>query len=498
MARTDHRTVGGFRLLAAAALLTGLTAGAVPAFAGGPEVGDQGTVAMGRGGAFAVRADDLSALYYNPAGLARLRGTRFYYSHRVTYGEAEYRRARTLDWSEATHGVPRLVQFDPVRNEEPPFPLGPMAVLASDFGTDEWTFAAGIYAPPAIGRLKYPDGGPQRYMLIEQDVMMVYYNLAAAWQPRQNFGVGLALAWVDVPKLAFEMVVDGNVAPKQVNPEKSRFDIRTRVEGQDRVGFTGVAGLWYEPLKGLQLALAGQLLPIRVDSRSKLYLEPETLQVDEEIAITKDGVPNNDVTFSFTLPVKLRAGLRYVYTRGEQELWDVELDVHYDFWSMMDSFVMDAGITTELMGQALTIDKVVIPKNFRDTVSVRLGGDVAVVPGWLSLRAGFFYESPAVRDGYVFLDSLSFHRFGPSGGLTLHLPHVDLSLAYTWLAQNVLVVTEEESRIYQQMPGSPCEAPYTDPALCSEHYLGQPAAAANAGTYIANYHLFNASLAVNF
>ncbi len=485
----------GCRLLLSALLLLCL---ASPARAGGPEIGDQGAVAMGRGGAFAVRADDLSAIYYNPAGLARLSGTHFYYSHRVVYGEAEFRRARTLDWSGATHGVPRLVGFEHVRNEEPLFALGPMAVLSSDLGLEEWGFAAGIYAPPAVGRLKFPEDGPQRYMLIEQDVMMILYTLGAAWRPHERFAAGLSMAYVDVPNLAFEMVVDGNVSPKQVNPEKSRFDIRTRVEGEDRIGFTGNFGLWYEPVDGLQLALAGQFLPIQVNSKSRISLEAETLELDEEIAITKDGIPDNRVTFSMTMPMKFRAGIRYVHRERDREVFDIELDIHYDLWSMMDRYTMDAGITTEVMGQMLTIDQVIIEKNFRDTISVRLGGDYNIIPSWLTLRAGFFYESPAVRKGYAFLDAFSFHRFGPSGGFTLHLPHVDFSMAYTWLAQNVLVVTEEESKVYQQMPGNPCQPPYTNTSLCNEHYLGQPAASANAGTYRANYHLMNASLMVNF
>src|ERR1700722_14584329 len=40
------------------------------ALAGGFEYPDLGTVAMGRGAAFAAKADDGTAIYYNPAGLA--------------------------------------------------------------------------------------------------------------------------------------------------------------------------------------------------------------------------------------------------------------------------------------------------------------------------------------------------------------------------------------------------------------------------------------------
>ena len=43
-------------------------------------------------------------------------------------------------------------------------------------------------------------------------------------------------------------------------------------------------------------------------------------------------------------------------------------------------------------------------------------------------------------------------------------------------------MSEDEGKIYQQMPGSSCEEPYTDPQYCNENYLGQPAASIPAGS----------------
>src|SRR5580693_2823141 len=46
------------------------------ALAGGFELPDNGTEALGRGGAFVAKADDPTAIMFNPAGLAEQRGTR--------------------------------------------------------------------------------------------------------------------------------------------------------------------------------------------------------------------------------------------------------------------------------------------------------------------------------------------------------------------------------------------------------------------------------------
>src|SRR5262249_48422624 len=59
-----------------AVIVATLLATARVVYAGGLELPDNGTEALGRGGAFTAKADDATALQYNVAGLARQRGTR--------------------------------------------------------------------------------------------------------------------------------------------------------------------------------------------------------------------------------------------------------------------------------------------------------------------------------------------------------------------------------------------------------------------------------------
>ncbi|MBM4371866.1 MAG: outer membrane protein transport protein [Deltaproteobacteria bacterium] len=466
--------------------------------AGGFEVGDQGAWAAGRGGAFLVKASDLSALDYNPAGLARLRGTRFYYSHRLVHQDVWYRRARTLDWSDAVHGVPRRLAFEPIRDAKPWFPLGMMVAISSDFGLQDWAFAAGVYGPPAIGDAEYPDDGPQRYMMTDLEVMILYYTLSAAWKYQDLFGLGVSLQWVDTPRMAFEMVVDGNVAPGLVEPVESEYDMRTRIVGSDRVGATAILGAWARPHPEVEIGVAARLVPIWVDLDAKLSVDAVNLHLNEPPSLSRDGEPYDRVRFSLQMPAKVRAGVRWVKRDGEREVADVELDLHYDVWSIMKRFTLDAGLVVDAGGARVPLDTLHIQRNWRDTLAVKLGADWNVVPDILTLRAGFSYESPSVRRGYEYLDAFSFHRFSPSAGLTVSFWKVDLSLAYSYIYQPPVVVTEGQSRVYQQMPGSPCKAPYTDTDVCNERYLGQPAAAANAGTWIVDYHMIQAGLELGF
>jgi long-subunit fatty acid transport protein len=475
------------------------TSSSLNALAGGLEVGDQGARASGRAGAFVAKADDPSAIEYNPAGLANMEGWEIYMGNRFGYANEQFTRAPTWDWSEAHTGLPVYVTFDKVENEKPWQLLGPMVVLASDFGLKNWGFAVGAYGPPGISTQKYPLDGGQRYMLTERDTKILYYNVSAAWKYNDLFGLGFSLQWVDATRLKIGLVVNGDNTPGVVEPDHSAYDMKAEIEGADHIGISGIFGAWWRPRPYLQLAFSGRVIPVNVNADCKLSLEALELNLEEPLTPTRDGVPDNDVTFSMTLPIQLRLGGRYIHLKGGKELFDVELDVRYEMWSQMDKYVIDGkGLVIELANQVVEVGEIVVRKNWQDTFSVRLGGDYNVIQDRLALRAGGFFESAAEKEEFAYVDFFASHRLGGSAGASLMFGGFDLSLSYTYVFEWPFAVSEKDGKIYQQAPGSPCEAPYTDPLSCNEHYYGQPSATANAGTYVSNYHFASISASYGF
>lgn len=487
----------------------------VSGLAGGFEIADQGPRGAGRAGAFVARADDPSAIDYNPAGLARLRGTRFYLANRFTYSNEEYKRARTLDYSDAIGGHPRLVSFPTVVNGSPFQWLGLMAVVTTDFGLEDFGFGLGVYGPPGISAQSFPSDGPQKYMLIEREVVILYYSLSAAWKYRDIFGIGASLQWVDVPIFRFGLVVDGNTTARIVNPVSGRFDMESRVDGADHIGFTAILGAWYRPIPELELAASARVVPVPIEAKSHLSLTAQNLSLSTPPVTTSNGMPDDRVTFSMVLPPKLRIGARYVYLEPvstfadndeagvlnsrDREIFDIELDFGYEAWSMLESFKLDGGgLSCTVLGKRVPVGVIEVPRNWQDTFSLRLGGDWQTVPDLFTLRAGLMWESPASRPEYAYLDVFPGHRLGASAGFSFTLHGFDISASYAYIFQTPVTVTEDESRVFQQVPGSPCIAPYTDPQLCSAHYLGKPSAPANAGTYISDYHFVSISASYTF
>lgn len=475
---------------ALAGLVLAMTVSAAgSAFAGGFEIPDTGANALGRGGAFAVRSDDLTALNINPGGLARLHGTRFLYNHNLIWNKIAFTRTPSVIPGSANFTDP----FSTVENAEDLFPLGIMGVLSSDFGLEDWTFAIGIYGPNAVGKQSFPVNGGSRYMLTETDMLLVYYSLAVAYGHKDVFGLGLTLQYVDMPLTKFSLVVDaektlsGNSAPP-LSPYDNRFDVEATLDLKDRgPTFTALIGAWWRIIPELEVAISGRIVPIylRPEGDIRLANVPDHEPLGEDILVIED----QHAAMPITLPLVARAGLRYRYLDDEAEIFDVELDAVYESWSMMESY------DVQLSGRAVInelkpLEDIAIEKRWRDTVSVRLGGSWQAVQDWFGVSAGAYWERGAVPENYTHLDFLSLDRWGVGGGLRFTHWGVDLAVAYNHVFQPDVTVSEEDGKVFQQRPLFPC--PKAGPCQGGQ---GVPA---NAGTFESSYDQLALSLQLHF
>ena len=472
-----HRRACAGKLAVAAVVAVGLLLTYDEAAAGGFELPGVGARGVGRGGAYVVDPEDISAIHYNPGALAKQRGTTVTWNQGLIFNHNRFSRASVgtgLPDPEAAWGADAGTTFETVDSDAKVFPLAIVGGVTTDFGLENWTFAAGVFGPNGVGRLDYPDYGPQSFMLTDLDVLLAYYTVGAAWKLRDVFGMGATIQYVDLIQLKYGLVADSRVTPTlDPLPDEASTQLVTELDLADRTAATAQIGLWYRPHRRVELGLSSRIVPI--------YLEPKGgVNVDKPELVTEEV----SVTMPLTLPAILRGGVRYVHEVDDREWFDLELDVVWENWSSIRSYDLDfEGVINGQPVQDLSI-----AKNWKDTVSIRLGGDVTPLPPYLTLRAGGFFETAAVDDNFSHLDFPSFTRGGLGAGVSAGAKGVYFTLGYMHVFQEDREITERTGKMFQQRPLRPC------PDGCD----GASGVPANAGKFQTAYDLLTFGLDIRF
>ncbi len=426
-------------------------------------------------------------MHYNPAGLATIGGTVIMVGNRFSYNGSSYTRAPTLDWGAratrrhaADGDVQQSEQRDAVAGRRAADPGG-----ASNLGLRDFGFATGFFAAPGASRVNFPSpasasdppgGAGQRYMMLGREAIILNFTSAAAWKFRDLFGVGVALQAISVPSLDYSLMVDGSAMQQNVNPVQSPLDMVASTSGSDWFTFNAIVGAWLRPVPSLQFGAAGQVVPNSITTNGKLQVTPLNPNLGQ-VNLTRGGIPANDISVVLPLPLSARVGARYIGLAGTREVFDVELDVEYETWSRVNNFTVETrGLDAEILGtDPRPLGDITVPKTWRDTVAVKLGGDVAVIPDRLALRAGAFYETAVAPSSHANVDFAGGQMFGGTIGASYLFGAWEVALGYQFRRQSTVTVSEDAGRVYQQVPATACPPPYTS-TLCHPAFVG-PAAA---------------------
>jgi long-chain fatty acid transport protein len=200
------------RYLAAPALAVTALATSGTASAGGISVarfaGERGHAAT----------DHVSAIYYNPAGLALAGGTNVYVEGLFAYRMVDYDRdPGAIDAVDPEDGTPPDgVAANSGKAELRNAIASPFFAASSDFGLKGFAAGIGFYVPfggqaewgkvdaygpdgdPAL-RERFPGAydGPQRWSAIEGQQRSIYYTAALAYAPHPRFSIGATFSRVD-------------------------------------------------------------------------------------------------------------------------------------------------------------------------------------------------------------------------------------------------------------------------------------------------------------
>jgi long-chain fatty acid transport protein len=467
--------IGRSRLATALALASTLSGVAAQAWAGGLFLPGRGVRPIGRGGAFTAGADDLGAIWYDPAGMALAVGI----DDTSDADHATQRRDHALLVDDSLVGesvaytrVDSGGNTQPtVHNNAPPLPP-PTLAYAQRVG-DTLAIGAAVLAP--YGALAdYPLTGPQRYSMVSLvGSLFLMPEIALAWHPVPHLYLGAGLQDLIVK---FEATVVTSGCPNRTvcAPEDPDFDSPTQMNMTSPFNPSGNFGAIYTIADDLVRIGAALQLPFWVNGGGTA-----NIRLPNSAFYNSAQLNGNQIQVAFTLPLEARAGLEVRPLNGSLRL---ELEFDYERWSMQNKVaITPKGITiTGVPGiGTYTLGELDIIRDFVDTYAVHLGVEWQIRPTPLTLRAGYAFETGAAPLAYFTVATPDGNKHLLSVGASYEIGALRIDVVFAYAIQPTVTVTDSASL-------------QIDPVRDS-----QPAPVGN-GTYSASTYIAGAGISYQF
>jgi long-chain fatty acid transport protein len=481
-------------LASAAALLGASLVAPRDARAGGFEMPDNGTEALGRGGAFVAKASDPTAIEYNPAGLAEQRGTRLLLDGKWTLSSYEFQRFGTFPDDPRDPATPwGGALFPKVRDTGGPF-FAPFLAATTDFGTLDWlTVAAGVFGPSGVGNRTYPVGvagapAASRYDVVQPSSLIVLPTLAVGIKAADWLDLGLGAHYVygsfALTSTSFVDLGDGPTGPCK-NAEYQPCDSLSRVNAAGS-SWAGTAGVLLHPSRTVSLG-ASVRTPISLDASGTATV----LQAPLNQPIPAPG----QATLHTELPWYARAGARLAFVDPDGfETGDVEVDGTYETWHEAQGTGPRIHIDhLGPVGPAFDDIDITVQHHYNDTFSIRAGGayNQRMTVGVLSLRLGAYYDRSATADdpSYTRLDFDTLDKIAGTVGVGFAWNGFALNVAYAEVFEPGRTVEPGQGNV-RPIDGAQHGAPVDS--------QGNPLPAVNEGTYSGHTEMIAVGLVAVF
>ena len=357
-----------------------MSLGTAAAFAGGFQLNEHGARAMAQAGAFAARAYDGSAMYFNPAGLAFQKGRSVYLGATMIIPEVSFYGPLQDNSNEETKMVDQ--KFTPIN------------LYGTYEISDQFHFGIGVNNPYGLGT-EWPDDWAGRFISTKIDLQSFFISPTLAYKVNDQLSVAAGYNYVT-----------GDVTIKRVVSDP--FDPHAMVTiDLTSTGSGFNAGAMYKYSKELSVG-ASYRSSVKLDAKGTANFDP-----------ARTAYPIGDASASIELPATAFVGLAY------QPMANLELEGDYQYvgWSSYKELVVTF---------AKDNSQSVSPKNYRDTYILRFGGEYTM--NAFQFRAGVLLDHSPVTGKYVEPLLPDANRTGISAGVGYKLTEsINVDLAYMFL-----------------------------------------------------------------
>ena len=360
------------------------------ALAGGFQLNEHGARAMAQGGAWAARAYDGSAIYFNPAGLGFQKTGSVYLGSTIIMPKAAFYGPTNRNLSD--------------KNEMVDQTFTPINVYASYPLMENLVFGIGINNPYGLGT-EWKDKWSGKFITQKIDLKSFFFSPTLAYKVNDNLSIGAGLNYV-TGDVTLSKYIDTTFAPK--------VDLDLSGTG---LGFN--VGVLYKFSPELSLGLSYRS-SVKIDASGTAKFTPSTITT----------LPNGDAAASLELPATAFVGVAY------KVMPNLEMEADYQFvgWSSYKELAIDFKKNGS---------KSVSPKDYQNTYILRFGAEYTMDA--LQVRAGYLFDHNPVLDKYTEPLLPDADRNGLNVGLGYKVSdniNIDLSYLFLKFAERTVTGTE--------------------------------------------------------
>ncbi|MFC1552965.1 OmpP1/FadL family transporter [Candidatus Latescibacterota bacterium] len=353
-------------------------------WASGLAIPEQGAAAMGMSAAMTARSEDLSSIYYNPAGLDYVDGFEILLGITPIIPSHEYAPYNYPPYNVEANG------FSNQKSESNTFL--PPQIYAAYRASDSIVLGLGVNAPFGLGTEwnKEWDG---RYTSTFAEIQSVYITPTISYQPTEMVTIGAGVSYVTSTATIEKMIDTGgklfSAIPNPAIIANTMYDSEFSLEG-DGTGIGYNVGVIIRPIENYQFGISYRgAMDIEYDGTAKfkhqaqnvkdLFTGAYMLQGDDAATASAkaDGAYASAVagqmpasqtgTATLNMPWQLNIGM----LKDISEVWDVSAELNIVGWSVYEDLTID-------FDDDLPYDKSTMEKDWENSYVWRLGSSYDV------------------------------------------------------------------------------------------------------------------------
>lgn len=392
------------------------------AFSAGFHIREQGTKAMGMANAFVAQADDPSAIFYNPAGIAFQSGTQVSLGVTViNVPETEFEGTTTIGEHEGL-GLPgQSVSVDTKARDDIFFPPNFYAIMSDK--DSPWAFGVGVGSLYPLAK-RWDNNSPFRDEVVEISIKPINVNPTLAYRfDALNLSVGVgvdytyAQVWLEKSTNLDAFALGATPAPGLAAVQLGELELEA-----DGDGWGYNAGLLWKPLDSVSVGVA-----YRSEIELKFDGDADYLMTMTGFGVAAAGGYTGDISFStkadteITLPETWSFGVAWKPVAA----LTLEVDVDRFGWSSYDSldiYLDDNSLLPDSLNS----------KDWEDVWAYRVGVQYAVNEA-LDLRLGFTKDHTPVPAATLGPELPDADRYNYTCGFGYHTERAAFDFAYMWV-----------------------------------------------------------------